>query len=152
MNSVPRVFLPLLVTIFCTTISAGNLQAQNLDSLKRQFPGEKAVLLNKTLEYNIAMKDGQPVVDSHETRQIAYLLTSATAFMGNYGFSHSDFDQLGNYEAYTRTPDGKKLKVSEFKTSIDKEDFVFYDDVKETTFDFPGVEPGAIGNLEVSWF
>jgi transglutaminase-like putative cysteine protease len=55
------------------------------------------------------------------------------------------------YEAYTRTPADKKLKVSDFKTADDKESFVFYDDVKETTFNFPAVEPGAVGNLNVSW-
>jgi len=108
-------------------------------------------MLNRTLEYNIDLKNGQPNVESHEQQQIAYLLGTATAFMGEYGFSHSDFQQLVSYDAYTLTPENKKLKVSEFKTSTDKQSFVFYDDVKETTFNFPAIEPGAIGNLEVSW-
>src|SRR6185312_3885285 len=56
-----------------------------------------------------------------------------------------------SYEAYTTTPNDKKLKVTEFKTVTDKESFVFYDDVKETIFNFPAVEPGAVGNLEVAW-
>ena len=71
--------------------------------------------------------------------------------MSEYGFSHSDFRQLIAYEAYTRTADDKKLKVSEFKTSASKENSVFYDDVQETTFNFPSVQPGAVGNLDVSW-
>ncbi|HVS91521.1 MAG TPA: DUF3857 domain-containing protein [Mucilaginibacter sp.] len=126
-------------------------QAQNLDEVRKQFPDEKAVLLNKILEYNITLKDGQPYVESHESQQIGFLNNKATAYMGQYGFSHSDFQELIAYEAYTRTPDDKKLKVNEFKTSTDKESFVFYDDVKETSFNFPSVEPGAVGNLDVSW-
>ncbi|MBB3058951.1 DUF3857 domain-containing protein [Mucilaginibacter gotjawali] len=131
----------------CSTV----LKAQNFETIRKQFPDEKAVMLNRTLEYNIDLKNGRPNVESHEQQQIEYLLGTATAFMGKYGFSHSDFQQLVSYDAYTLTPDNKKLKVSEFKTGTDKESFVFYDDVKETTFNFPAIEPGAIGNLQVSW-
>jgi len=130
---------------------ANNSNGQTFESIRKQFPDEKAVLLNRTLEYNIDLKDGKPYVESHEAQQIEYLLGSATTYMGGYSFYHSGFQQLIAYEAYTRTPDDKKLKVSEFKTSTDKESFVFYDDVKETTFNFPAVEPGAVGNLQVSW-
>ncbi|MDR3693513.1 DUF3857 domain-containing protein [Mucilaginibacter sp.] len=134
-------------------LAAGStvLKAQSFETIRKQFPDEKAVMLNRTLEYNIDLKNGQPNVESHEQQQIEYLLGTAAAFMGKYGFSHSDFQQLVSYDAYTLTPDNKKLKVSEFKTGTDKESFVFYDDVKETSFNFPAVEPGAIGNLEVSW-
>jgi transglutaminase-like putative cysteine protease len=141
----------LAAALSCILLFNNGLKAQNFESLQKQFPGEKAVLLNKSLQYNINIKNGQPYVESHETQQIEYLLGTATAYMGQYGFSHSDFQKLLTYEAYTRTPNDKKLKVSEFKTITDKEDFVFYDDVKETTFNFPAVEPGAIGNLDVSW-
>jgi len=133
--------------VFC----AGALHAQNFDLIRKQYPDEKAVMLNKSLEYNINLKEGKPYVESNEVQQIAYLLGSATTYMGEFGFSHSDFQQLINYEAFTRTADDKKLKVSEFKTSTDKQSFVFYDDVKETTFHFPSVEPGATGNLQVSY-
>ncbi|HVW96008.1 MAG TPA: DUF3857 domain-containing protein [Mucilaginibacter sp.] len=125
--------------------------AQGLTELQQQFPNEKAVFLNRQLSYSIKIKDGQPVVESNEVEQIEYLLGTATTFMGNFSFSHSDFQQLVSYDAYTLTPSGKKLKVTDFSTSSDKEDFVFYDDVKEKTFRFPAVEPGAIGNLHVSW-
>ena len=145
---------PLFLTITllsCLVIFSKNLRAQDLDSIRKQYPGEKAVLLKRTLEYNIDLKNGGPYVESNEVQQMEYLLGSATAYMGQFGFSHSDFQQLVSYDAYTLTPEDKKLKVSEFKTSTDKESFVFYDDVKQTTFNFPSVEPGAIGNLQVSW-
>jgi len=127
------------------------LDAQNIDSLRKQFPNEKAVALNRSIEYNISLKDGAPYVESRELQQTVYLSDAATAYMGKSSFSHSDFQQVINYEAYTLTPDNRKLKVTDFKTSTDKESFVFYDDVKETTFFFPSVEPGAIGTLDVSY-
>ena len=128
-----------------------SVKAQSLDSIKKAFPNEKAVMLNHLYAYNINLKDNQPYVESEETQQIEYVLGTANTYSSQYGFSHSDFDQLITYDAYTQTPDDKKLKVSEFNTSINKESFVFYDDVKQTTFNFPAVEPGAVGNLHVSW-
>ncbi len=121
-----------------------------LDEIKKQFPGEEAVILNKSLHYDISIRDGQPYVESEESQQIQYLSAQAAAYMSRYGFFHSDFQQLVAYEAYTHTAEDKKLKVNEFKTSASKAGFVFYDDVKETTFDFPAVGPGAVGNLKVS--
>ncbi len=128
-----------------------SLFAQDFEAIRKQYPDEKAVLLNRLYQYNISLKDGQPYIESHESQQIAYLSGSAASYMSEYGFSHSDFQKLISYEAYTRTPDDKKLKVSEFKTSTNKESFVFYDDVKFTSFNFPSIEAGAVGNLEVSW-
>ena len=141
-----------LSVLFALSLLIGRAaHAQNFDEIRKQFPDEKAVMLNRSFEYNISLKNDAPYVESSELQQIAYLTPNATAYMGEYGFSHSDFQELISYEAYTRTPTDKKLKVSEFKTNTDKEGFVFYDDVKETKFNFPAVEPGATGNLQVSW-
>src|ERR1700679_756984 len=97
----------ILVLLVCFFLPFNTLKAQSLDDLRKQFPSEQAVLLNKTLEYNIDLKAGQPIVDSHENEQIEYLLGSATAYMGEYSFSQSDLRQLVSYAAYTRTADDK---------------------------------------------
>ena len=146
-----RVCCLSVMVLPCLLLPLTKINAQNLDSLRKQFPNERAVMLNHVYEYAISMKNNQPYVESNETQQIEYVLGTAATYSGQYGFSHSDFNQLITYDAYTRTPDDKKLKVNEFKTSIDKESFVFYDDVKQTTFNFPAVQPGAVGNLHVSW-
>jgi hypothetical protein len=139
------------VAFSCFLLAGGQLKAQTFDELCKQFPDEKAVLLTRNLEYTINLKDGQPNVESREVQQLAYLQSAATTYLSDFSFSHSDFQKLDTYQAYTRTADGKKLKVTDFKTSTSKESFVFYDDFKNTTFNFPAVAPGAIGNLEVSW-
>ncbi len=141
----------LLFSIVIIFFNLSVSKAQSLEDVRKQFPDERAVMLNKILSYNISVKDGKPYVESSEVQQIEYLSGNAASFMSEYGFFQSDFQQVVAYEAYTKTPNDKKLKVSEFKTATNKESFVFYDDVKETTFNFPAVEPGAVGNLNVSW-
>jgi len=143
--------LVLLIAAASLLWLGNEAKAQKLEALQQQYHGEKAVMLNKSLEYTIVLKDGRPHVESQEAKQIEFLTSDATSYMNGYSFSHSDFQKLASYEAYTTTPNDKKLKVTEFKTVTDKESFVFYDDVKETIFNFPAVEPGAVGNLEVAW-
>ncbi len=123
---------------------------QSIDQIKQKYPGERAVMLNHSMAYTISISEGQPKVQSNETDQILYLSDEAGAYLSRYGFIHSSLSELQQYEAYTRMANDKKVKVSDFTTSDSKSDGVFYDDVKETSFDFPAIAPGAIGNLEVS--
>ncbi|PWT70733.1 MAG: hypothetical protein C5B59_20230 [Bacteroidetes bacterium] len=137
----------LLATILLPVFGS----SQSLEEIKSKFPDENAVFLTKALHYKISLNNGQPAVESDELQRIEYLTAQAPADMSRHGFFQSDFQQVVAYEAFTQTARDKKLKVNDFKTSTNKEDFVFYDDVKETTFDFPSIGEGAIGNLRVSW-
>jgi hypothetical protein len=141
----------LIGHLLCFFAAPINTNGQSVDQIKKQYGLEHAVFLKNSLHYNISIKEGKPYVESSEIQQIQYLTPDASKYMSSYGFYHSDFQQLISYDAYTRTVSDKKLKVLDFKTKSSTEDFVFYDDSKETTFDFPAVEEGAIGNLEVSW-
>ncbi|WP_158534863.1 DUF3857 domain-containing protein [Mucilaginibacter hurinus] len=138
-----------LLLLFCFVVNT--LQAQDIETLRKQYPDEKAVMLNRVLEYTIEIKNGVPYVESRELEQIQYLLGTATAFMGRHSFFHSYFEEVISYDAYTRTPDDKKLKVTNFQTNSNEARSVFYNDTKETTFQFPSVVPGAVGNLNVAW-
>jgi hypothetical protein len=141
----------LKLTVICVGILLGRPgTAQDLEALKQKYPGEEAVLLNAAEHYTIKMKDGKPYVESTETQQLLYLSGNAAAYMSRYGFSHSSFHELREYEAFTQTAEKKKIKVTDFKTSNSQSSSVFYDDVKETRFDFPAITAGAIGNLQVT--
>lgn len=124
--------------------------AQSVEQLRNRYPGEEAVVLNHSMQYKITIAEGQPRVESNETHQILYLSAASGAYLSRYGFVHSSFNELEQYEAYTRMANDKKIKVSDFTTTDSKSDGVFYDDVKETSFDFPAIAPGATGNLQVS--
>ncbi|HEX6429196.1 MAG TPA: transglutaminase-like domain-containing protein [Niastella sp.] len=123
--------------------------AQPVDELKRQYPGVEAVMLISTEQYKIRIKDGEPYIESKESQQLMYLTANAAAYLSQYGFSHSSFHEVKEYEAYTQTAENKKIKVTSFKTSSSKSSSVFYDDMKETNFDFPAIGPGATGNLNM---
>lgn len=124
--------------------------AQNLAAIQSKYPGEHQVVLGHAMHYKITVKDGVPYVSSEESQQFLYLSTEGHSWLSKYGFVHSGFHQLGQYSAYTLTADQKKIKVTDFKTTDSKSNSIFYDDVKETSFDFPAIGPGAIGTLQTS--
>ncbi len=123
---------------------------QSKEEMLQKYPGEEAVVLNSQLFYKISVKDGKPEVQSKNVQQFFYLSANASAYMSKYGFTHSSFHELQEYAAFTKTPDNKKVKVTDFKTTHSKSSGIFYDDVKETSFDFPASSPGAVGTLELN--
>lgn len=130
----------------CTTV----LHAQMPGEFKAKFPGEEAVVLNHSVAYQLKIKDGQPYAESRSLEQIMYLSANAGAYLSKYNFYQSSFHKLTAYEAYTKTAEGKKIRVTDFKTDNSASAGIFYDDVKETSFDFPALSPGAVGNLELT--
>lgn len=120
---------------------------QKPEDIRKKFPGQEAVLLNTSTQYKISVKNGEPYVESRENEQLMFLSANAASYLGRYGFSNSHFHEVTEFEAFTKTADNKKVKVTNFKTSDRQSGSVFYDDVKETSFDFPAIGPGAIGTL-----
>jgi hypothetical protein len=138
-----RIYL-FIIAIACCTLA----MAQSPEEMKKTFPGENAVIRNHAVHYTIKLKDGEPYVESKEMQEIQYLSENAGSYMSRYSFYNSSFHMVKDYEAYTIPVSGKKIAVKEFKTSQDLSSSVFYDDVKQTSFDFPAISPGAIGHLE----
>jgi hypothetical protein len=139
-----------VMTVLLGVILPVYLFAQKAEEVRAKFPGHEAVVLSNSLQYKITIEDGKPVVESKDVQQLLYLSNNASAYLSRYSFTHSSFHQLQAYQAFTRTPDSKKIKVTDFKTSHSKTSGIFYDDVKETAFDFPAIAPGAVGTLELS--
>ena len=139
--------ISLLLLTAALRLPAG---AQSLSEIQTRYTGEREVVLDHTMNYRITLNDGQPVVASDESQKILYLSVASGAFLSKYAFYHSGFHQLQKYSAYTTTADSKKIKVTDFKTTDSKSNGVFFDDVKETSFDFPGVSQGSVGTLETS--
>lgn len=129
---------------------SSSLQAQSVEEVKTRFPGHEAVAVNNSMSYKIKLVNSEPQVESKDLEQILYLSNNAATYMSRYGFTHSSFHQLQEYEAYTHTSDKKKIAVKDFKTTNSKTSGIFYDDVKETMFDFPAIGPGAVGTLELN--
>ncbi|MEI9947182.1 MAG: hypothetical protein WDN26_23575 [Chitinophagaceae bacterium] len=47
--------------------------SQNIEEIKKDFPGEQAVIWNQSEHYKIKIKDGQPYAESKETEELLFL-------------------------------------------------------------------------------
>ncbi len=137
--------LPVFVCILSVCIL--HVSAQSVEELSQKFPGKYAVILNHTESMRIYFENGQPVAETKVTREILVLDDKANGLYNKYSVFHGSFDELRDIEAYTKIPDGKgyrQVKVAEIKTESSRSNGVFYDDVKESRFDFPLLVKGAI--------
>jgi len=147
MNKCYKIYTVILFFVAGLTVG---VKAQSTADLQKKYAGEQAVVIAHSLYYHISLRDGQPLVQSEENQQILYLSSESGAYFSKYDFYHGSFDTVQQYSAYTRTAEGKKIRVTDFKTTHNVSKGIFYDDIKETSFDFPAITPGAIGILDIS--
>jgi hypothetical protein len=125
-------------------------RAQSLTELRAKYPESYAVVLNYTEDTRIYIENGQPVAETKVVKEILVLDDKANGIYNKYYVYHGSFDEFTNIEAYTKVPSGDgytKIKVQEIQTASSRSKGVFYDDVKETKFDFPALSAGAIAYI-----
>lgn len=136
--------IALLLLAF-SSISITN--AQSIDELQTRFPNEHAVMQTYSRDMHIYVKDGKPYTESKVTAEIIILNDRANGIYNKYKVYHGSFNQMKDLEAYTKVADGKgfkKMKVTNLKTESSRSQGIFYDDMKETAFDFPSLTKGSI--------
>ncbi len=134
----------LFFLILCTGVV--KIQAQTVDELSKLYPNSYAVILNYNEEMRLFIKDGKPQGERKISLEIVALDDKANSYISRYAVYHGSFDEIKDLEAYTKVPDGsgfKKIKVTEIKTDDASSQSVFYDDEKESRFDFPSLVKGA---------
>jgi transglutaminase-like putative cysteine protease len=137
-------FLSLLVAGFVLPLFSA---AQVVDDVVKQYPNEMAVMTKYNRETKIFFQDGKPVAHSTEEVEMLMLDDRANGLYNKYSIYHGLFDELKDVEAYTKVPDGskyKKIRVTDIKTENAISRGIFYDDVKQSIFDFPSLIKGAI--------
>jgi hypothetical protein len=144
------------IAVFVLCIIAGKLlHAQSVEEVLKRFPGEHAVIMNMNKEVRIFMKNNEPVAEVKEETEILALDDKANGIYNKYKIYHGSFNELKEMEAYTNVPDGngyRKIKVVNVKTQSARSGSVFYDDTKETAFDFPSMVQGASGVVKYMEF
>lgn len=145
-------FYIFLATLLLTSFIA---HAQVVELLKMQqlFPDKLAVFSNVNRTVDITLKDGVPFILENEVSEMMVLNEKANGMLNKDRVYHSTFNQLKKLEAYTLVPDGnsvQKIKVVDFKTQASPSHGVFYDDVKETSFDYPKMMKGSISHVETT--
>lgn len=134
-------------------IVSNSLCAQEFDEIAAKYPNEYAVIEHMYESLTLSMKDGQPYAESKTEQDILILNDKANGMYNRQYIYNSSYNKLLEFEAYTKVPDGRKynkLKVTDVKTESARGRSVFYDDTKQTGFDFPSLIKGAIAHMEYS--
>jgi len=126
------------------------VQAQSFDEILAKYPNNYAVIQNYTKSIEITLKDGQPFAESKTEEEILVLDDKANGMYNRQYVYSSSYNELASLEAYTKVPDGKKyskIKVTDIKTQHSRDNNIFYDDTKESSFDLPSLVKGAIAGI-----
>lgn len=129
--------------------------AQTPAEVNAIFPGQEIVFSNFNQDLKLMVKDGAVVAESKYLKEMMILSEKNAAAYSRSKIYHSGYSELKDIDAYSKIPDGdkyKKIKIGEQKTTSSRRNSVFYDDVKETTFDFPGMVQNAVQHLEYTQF
>lgn len=134
-----------LTFLFVVTINAVNAQ----EDWRKIFPNAEAVFTNRTCDVTIRKENDKWTAVSDFSEDLVYLTDNSVKQMSRGYIYHSGFNQLKKWDAYIQFPDDKKRwKVSNANTSSSTQDYIFYDDVKSTSFDYTGGAVGATRHLE----
>lgn len=126
--------------------------AQTVDELQARYPAESAVFKTYKQHLRFFMLADTPMAELTTVQELVPLKESNASFFSRSAVYFSHFRQLKNFEAFTILPGGKKLKVTETKTTASPSESVFYDDVKEMSFDYPGLTRGATAHVQYTTF
>jgi transglutaminase-like putative cysteine protease len=125
------------------------ITAHAQEDWRKIFPNAEAVFTNRTCDVTIKKENDKWIATSDFSEDLVYLTDNSVKQMSRGHIYHSGFNQLKKWDAYIQLPDDKKKwKVSNAKTSSSTQDYIFYDDVKSTSFDYTGGAVGATRHLE----
>jgi transglutaminase-like putative cysteine protease len=128
---------------------------QTPDEVKRLFPGQEAAYLNYNQVLKLSIQGDTPVAESNHNIDLMILSEKNAPLYNQYKIYHSDYAALTTMDAYTMVPDGskyQKVKITNQSTSGSNGNDVFYDDAKETAFDFASLTQNVIEHVEYSLF
>lgn len=125
------------------TLSAG---AQS--SLKEKYPAEEAVYTQISSDIHFRFENNKWIANKTVSEDLVFLTDNAVKMMSRGRIYHSGFNQLKKWEAYVQTQESKKIKVINTTLASSRQDAIFYDDVKATSFDYAGAVVGATRHME----
>lgn len=127
--------------------------AQSFKEVIAQYPNEPAVFVNYRTALRLYIQNEQPVAERTQEHDLMVLSENNAGLFSRSAVYHSGFNELTSLDAYTILPDSKKkVPIGDRKTTASSSNAVFYDDVKETSFDFPSLSKGAIAHVQYTQF
>jgi hypothetical protein len=128
----------------------GQVFSDTYHSLKQKYPQEQAVYWKYYEDLDISVQADTLLVQAKNYKEMVHLGDMSNVYAKDVLYA-SFFHKVSNLRAATLLPDkkkSKKIKVTEFTETFDKNSQVFYDDTKLITFMYPAIEPGAHTVLE----
>jgi transglutaminase-like putative cysteine protease len=144
-----------LQTFLLLMLMPGLIKAQSVEKMQQIFPDKLAVFSSINRSVEIAFKKGVPYAEANDVSEMMILNDNANGLYNKDKVFNSVFNELKKVEAYTLVPEGsstRKIKVADFKTQSSPSQGVFYDDVKETSFDYPRMMKGSISHVETEHY
>ncbi|MBW3546439.1 MAG: transglutaminase-like domain-containing protein, partial [Bacteroidetes bacterium] len=136
--------LALLALLLVQPCQGQNFSA-TYTSLKEKYPQEQAVYWKYYEDLDISLQGDSLWVQAANYREMVHLGEMSNIFAKDVVYT-SYFYKVDNIEAATLLPNKKKfkkIKVTDFKETFDKNSQVFFDDTRLITFVYPAIEPGA---------
>ncbi|TKG89886.1 DUF3857 domain-containing protein [Puteibacter caeruleilacunae] len=121
----------------------------DFEQLKEQYSEHNAIMTKMTFDYLFDIEEDTLSVSQTNSREFLILREHAKMFT-NDEIYYSGFTNISNKEAYSLIPEGgdyKKLEVTKYKESHDRDGSIFYDDSKMIQFSYPSVQQGAKTHL-----
>lgn len=131
----------------CLLTTAATLHGR-AQEWRKDFPESEAAYTKLGCEVVIKSDNGVLSASSSYKEDMQVATENAAKMMSRGRIYHSSFNELKKWDAYTALPESKKMKVANTSTSSSRQDYIFYDDSKATSFDFAGITAGATRHLE----
>ena len=141
-----------ITLIFCL-LSLTVLSQTKIDTklIQEQFPDEDLYYLTDKTKINISIRDNKLDIESEISNEILFLNDKARMFARKSIYFYDEMEQISNIVAatYVEQENGKLKKFPVDKIYIHKpiKDGIFYDDFKETYFDYPGLKKNSIASI-----
>lgn len=137
----------------CASFVVGSAFSQiNVQEYKAKYPGTNIVQLNRneSVKIDLVGSEIKTVVTSSEDYLI--LNNEGTSIFSEDEIDFSSFETIKQINAYSYPAgekNGKKIKATNFRTkSAEKDENIFHDDIKTTTFFYPGLKEGMVKHLD----
>jgi hypothetical protein len=137
----------LLFTAYAAT--AAFAEKAELEKARKAFPDADAIFLKKNMVTTITDIKGTLNIQTEVEEEI-YFPTEKSEAYRKYSVFHSFFTEIADLKASTFSNTGgklKELKVDHFTTEDNVNANIFYDDLKEINFVFPGVTAGSVAKV-----
>jgi hypothetical protein len=144
-GSIAHLKPPLLFLANCIWLVS---YAQHIEDWKKTFPDAEAVYAKMSNYVKIDLDNDSLTATSQHSEDLVYLTENGVKLMSRGFIYHSSFNVLNKWDAYTQVAGVRKIKVTDSKTINSQQDWIFYDDAKQTMFDYSGASVGANSHLD----